>query len=96
MYAIKHLLLILCLQVNVRQIHMVSAFVLVNCHFPFDATITDTISKLPFVSNVYRTEGRYDLLVKLNADTEDGLKERISKYIKAIHGVDATITLTIV
>lgn len=73
---------------------MVSAFVLVNCHFPFDAKIIDIISKLPFVSNVYRTEGRYDLLVKLNADTEE-LKERISCALNTIQGIDATIALTI-
>ncbi len=74
---------------------MISAFVLVNCHFPFDVRIADEVSKLPFVLNVYRTEGRYDLLVKLNADTEDKLKERISGDINTIHGIDATITLTI-
>lgn len=74
---------------------MVSALVLVNCHFPFDARIVDVISKLPFVSNVYRIEGRYDLLVKLNADTEDKLRERISRDINTIHGIDATVVLII-
>ena len=75
--------------------YMVSAFVLVNCHFPFDVRIMDVISRLPYVSNVYRTEGRYELLVKLNSETEDKLKERVSSTINAIHGIDATITLTI-
>ena len=74
---------------------MVSAFVLINCHFPFDARITSTLTRLPFVSNVYRTEGRYDLLIKLIADTEENLKERISNDITTIPGIDATITLTI-
>jgi DNA-binding Lrp family transcriptional regulator len=74
---------------------MVSAFILINCHYPFDGRIADVLSKLPFVSNIYRTEGRYDLLIKLNADTEDELKERISRDINTIHGIDATITLTI-
>lgn len=74
---------------------MVSAFVIVNCHFPFDVRIVDVVSKLPFVSNVYRTEGRYDLLVKLNADSEDKLRERISSDINSIQGIDDTITLTI-
>lgn len=74
---------------------MVSAIVLVNCHFPFDTRIADQISKLAFTSNVYRTEGRYDLLVKVNADTEDKLKEKISKDIDTIQGIDDTIILTI-
>ena len=74
---------------------MVSAFVLVNCHFPFDVRVAGQISKLAFVSNVYRTEGRYDLVVRLNADTENALKEQISGDIGSIQGVNDTITLRI-
>lgn len=74
---------------------MVSAFLLVNCRFPFDVRIVEQISKLAFVSNVYRTEGRYDLLVRLNADTKDILREQISSHISAIQGVDDTVTLNI-
>ena len=75
---------------------MISAFVLVNCHFPFDKGIMHTISKMPFVSIIHRTEGRYDLIIKIEADTEDNLKDAISKNINTIKGVNATITLTIV
>lgn len=74
---------------------MVSAFVLVNCHFPFDTGIMHAISKMPFVSAVHRTEGRYDLIIKIDADTEDNLKEAISRNINTIRGVDATLSLTI-
>jgi DNA-binding Lrp family transcriptional regulator len=75
---------------------MVSAFVLVNCHFPFDTRIMDKISSMPFVSSIHRTEGRYDLIIKINAETEDQLRERISKDISTIRGVDGTLSLTIV
>lgn len=74
---------------------MVSALVLVNCHFPFDTRIMDEISKMPFVSNLYRTSGRYDLIVKINANTEDEVKEIISTDINRLHGVDATFTMII-
>jgi len=74
---------------------MISAFVIINCHFPFDTKIIHEISKLPSVTNVYRTEGRYDLIVKLTADTENKLNEVISADIKTIHGVDATFSLVI-
>jgi DNA-binding Lrp family transcriptional regulator len=75
---------------------MVSAFVLVNCHFPFDVRIKDDISNIPSVTEVYRTSGRYDLLVKINADAEDKLKEIVSKDIRTIHGIDDTIALLII
>lgn len=74
---------------------MISAFVVVNCRFPFDMRIMHEISKLPFVTNVYRTEGRYDLMVKIRAETEYELRELISKKIDNILGIDSTLSLTI-
>jgi DNA-binding Lrp family transcriptional regulator len=74
---------------------MISAFVLVNCHFPFDTRIKNEIAKMSSVSAIYRTEGRYDLIVKLDAETEDKLGEVISKDISTIRGIDATLSLTI-
>jgi Lrp/AsnC family transcriptional regulator, regulator for asnA, asnC and gidA len=75
---------------------VISAFVLVNCHFPFDVRIKDDISNIPSVTEVYRTSGRYDLLVKINADAEDKLKEIVSKDIGTIHGIDGIVALIIV
>lgn len=74
---------------------MVSALVLVNCHFPFDPRIMDEISSVPSISDIYRTEGRYDLLVKVTAESEKRLKEVIMESIDGLSGVDATISLTI-
>ena len=74
---------------------MTSAFVLVNCHFPFDTKIMDEISMMPHVSAVHRTEGRYDLIVKVTAESEEKLQEVISMNINKIPGVDATISLTV-
>ena len=74
---------------------MIAAFVLVNCHFPFDTRIMHEISKMPSVTNVSRTEGRYDLLIKINAETEDQLRYMISRDFNAIAGVDATLTMII-
>jgi DNA-binding Lrp family transcriptional regulator len=48
------------------------------------------------ITDVYRTEGRYDLIIKVTAETEAKLKEVITKNIDEISGVDATISLTIV
>jgi DNA-binding Lrp family transcriptional regulator len=74
---------------------VISAFVLINCHFPFDVRIKDDISNIPSVTEVYRTSGRYDLLVKINADAEDKLKEIVSEDIGTIHGIDDTAALII-
>ena len=74
---------------------MVAAFVLVNCRFPFDIRIMDEISGMPSVMNIYRTEGRYDLMVKVNAETKEMITRIVSNDFRAIHGVDATLTMFI-
>lgn len=76
------------------MIHMVAALVLVNCHFPFDTRILEEISNVPMITDVYRTEGRYDLIVKITAETEEMLKAVIAN-IDEISGVDGTISLTL-
>ena len=63
--------------------------------FPFDVRIKEDISNIPSVTEVYRTSGRYDLLVKINADMEDKLKEIVSKDIGTIQGIDDTVALII-
>ncbi len=68
---------------------------LVNCHFPFDVKIKDHISNISSVTEVYRTSGRYDLLVKIHADAEDKLKEIVSKDVDTIPGIDDTVELII-
>ena len=72
---------------------MTSAIVLVNCRFPFDTRIKEQISMMPRVVAVYRTEGRYDLLFKVNAESEEKLKEIISMQINKLSGIDGTILL---
>jgi DNA-binding Lrp family transcriptional regulator len=74
---------------------VISAFVIINCHFPFDTKILNEITKLPSVASVNRTEGRYDLIIKVNAETEESLKELISNDINTIPGIDSTLLLTI-
>jgi len=74
---------------------MVSAFVLVNCRFPLDVSILDTIRKLPSVSSVYRTSGIYDIIVKISDVTEKDLRHAVSENISSIHDVDSTLTMIV-
>lgn len=74
---------------------MTSAFVLVNCHFPFNTRIMDEIRTMRQVSIIHRTEGRYDLIVKVDAETAEKLGEIISNSISKISGVDDIVCLTV-
>jgi DNA-binding Lrp family transcriptional regulator len=54
-------------------------------------------SKLTFFESLilHLRSGRYDLIIKINAHTEDELKEIISTDINTLEGVDATVTMII-
>jgi DNA-binding Lrp family transcriptional regulator len=70
------------------------AFVLLNCRFPFDKTITEKLGQLSAVTNIYRTSGVYDLILKVTADTEDQL-HKVSNEISLIKNVGSAVTMMI-
>jgi DNA-binding Lrp family transcriptional regulator len=74
---------------------MISAFVLINCRFPFDTRVVNELSKLSPVNMVCRTTGIYDLVVKVSADTESGLRRTVCADIGTIHNVNSTVTMVI-
>lgn len=74
---------------------MTSAIVLLNCRFPFDTRIVEKLNRVSAVTNVYRTSGIYDLIVKVTADTEIELHKIVGNEIGKIHDVDSTCTMVI-
>lgn len=73
---------------------MVSALILINCHFPFDKHITEKLKRLSAISEVYRTQGVYDLITKIVYTSEKEFKETMTG-ITRIDGVNSTLTLLI-
>ena len=72
----------------------VFAFVLLNCRFPFDKTITEKLGQVSAVTNIYRTCGVYDLILKVRADTEDHL-HKVSDEISMLKNVGSAVTMII-
>ena len=73
---------------------MVSALILINCHFPFDKQITEKLKRLSAISEVHRTQGVYDLITKIVYTSEKEFKETMTG-ITRIDGVNSTLTLLI-
>jgi DNA-binding Lrp family transcriptional regulator len=74
---------------------MKSALVLINCHFPFDIKILEKFKKIPAITDIYRSKGIYDLIVKITSSSEEEFGE-IMNDISRTDNVDATVTLTII
>jgi DNA-binding Lrp family transcriptional regulator len=72
---------------------MISAFIFINCHFPFNDAVIEELGKLPFVSNVYSTSGIYDIIVRVNSPTGKALRQNMIRDIRGIENVNSTVTM---
>jgi DNA-binding Lrp family transcriptional regulator len=74
---------------------MASAFIFINCHFRFNDAVIEELDKLPFVSNVYRTSGIYDIIIRVNSLTEKTLRQNMIRDIRGIENVNSSVTMVI-
>ena len=73
-----------------------SAFVLIDCDFPFSENMIEELKKIPEITEFYRVQSIYDLIAKVNADSEDQLHEIVIRKIREIEGIKNTLTMIII
>lgn len=73
---------------------MPTAYVLIICDYNYDdIEIMNQLNKLPCAIEVDKTEGPYDIVVKLSDNNMDMIKQVIGKQMIRIHGISSTLTL---
>lgn len=73
---------------------MPTAYVLVLCdHSCPDHETVSQLNKLPYVKEVDRVDGSYDIVMKLFDDNMDMIKESIGKRMTIIDGIESSLTL---
>jgi DNA-binding Lrp family transcriptional regulator len=73
-----------------------SAFVLIDCDFPFSSNIIEEFKKIPEIAEFYRVQSIYDMIAKVNADSEEQLHEIVIRKVREIEGIKNTLTMTII
>jgi DNA-binding Lrp family transcriptional regulator len=73
-----------------------SAFVLIDCDFPFSENIIEELKKISEIEEFYRVQSIYDIIAKVNADSEDQLNEIVMRKVREIEGIKNTLTMIIV
>lgn len=68
-------------------------FILINCIDGKTDSVFDQISKIGEVTQVQKTDGAYDLIAILEADSNDDLKKALMHKIRTIDDVKYTLTL---
>ena len=72
---------------------MRKAFVLVNTDLGSDDELQSELKKVEGVAGVYQVYGVYDLLVEVEAESDQKLKEILFSRIRALKHVRSTLTL---
>jgi DNA-binding Lrp family transcriptional regulator len=73
-----------------------SAFVLIDCDFPISENVMEELKQIPEIEEFYRVQSIYDMMAKVNADSEDHLHEIVIRKVREIEGITNTLTLVIV
>jgi DNA-binding Lrp family transcriptional regulator len=74
---------------------MTSAFLFINAELLFTEDIINKLKAVPEIVDVYKVQGIYDIIAKVNSDTEEKLKELISERIRRIDRITGTVTVII-
>mgnify|MGYP000888368054 CR=1 FL=1 len=72
---------------------MPAAIVLVSCDVGKEDSVADELCRMQGVENVAIVYGAYDLVVKLSAETMDGLEGLIIRKLRTLPGIRSTVTL---
>ncbi|MCL1970249.1 MAG: Lrp/AsnC ligand binding domain-containing protein [Candidatus Bathyarchaeota archaeon] len=75
---------------------MSKAYVLLNVESGTEEAVLKQLREISIVEEAHISYGVYDLIVKVNSDTMDRMKEDISHKIRKIKQVRSTLTLIIV
>ena len=72
------------------------AFVLINTDMGADAEVGEALRKIDEVKEVYGVYGVYDIVVRIESETLQQLKDTISSKIRTLENVRSTLTMIVV
>ena len=72
---------------------MAKAYVLINCDLGSEDDMIRDIKKLEYVKDVTGTFGAYDIVARIEADTQEQLREAITWKIRKKKKIRSTLTL---
>jgi len=74
---------------------METAFVLLTIELDFEEELLKVLKGVPEVKEAFRLYGVYDIIIRMEADTREDVKELIMK-IKQMGKVRSTLTMIVV
>ncbi|MBA0907816.1 MAG: Lrp/AsnC ligand binding domain-containing protein [Nitrosarchaeum sp.] len=72
---------------------MTIAYVLINCELGAEETIMEKLKEIEQVKDVFGTIGTHDMMVKLDAENFEKVRDIVSRNIQKIEKIRTTSTL---
>ena len=69
------------------------AFVLLNTELGMESKIVEALNGVEEITNIHSLYGIYDLIIEMEADTMDKIKEVVFNKVRRLDNVKSTITL---
>ena len=74
---------------------MTSAFLFINAELLFIEDVINKLKEVPEIVDIYKVQGIYDIVARVNSETEEKLKELVSERIRRIDKITGTVTVII-
>ena len=74
---------------------MTVAFVLINSELGFEEEIVSELNKIVGVKEVYQVYGVYDIIVKIEGETMEKVKDIVTWKIRRLDRVRSTLTMIV-
>ncbi len=71
-------------------------FVLVNCEIGKEREILEKLKNVPEVTEAYLLYGVYDIIIKIEGESNDKLREVMLSKVRRIEGIKSTLTMVVV
>jgi len=69
------------------------AFVLLNTELGMESKIIEALNGVEEITNIHSLYGIYDLIIEMEAETMDKIKETVFNKVRRLDNVKSTITL---
>ena len=69
------------------------AFVLLNTELGMESKIVEALNGVEEITNIHSLYGIYDLIIEMEAETMDKIKEVVFNKVRRLDNVKSTITL---
>ena len=75
---------------------MPKAYVLINCDIGAEETIMSQLKEVDIVKEVHGVFGAYDIVILVEADTVESLRDIITWKIRKIEKIRSTLTMMVI